>query len=703
MLASNNMFFSLCLCVASLIISETAYAQMHALVRLKQPVADIILLDGGTVRMFTQDLEVWDASPSSKLWKRIPIVVNTESGSYAVRRISRFTQVGSVLVGSGHIILNIGSSGISAILRSTDNGRTFQPIAVGNDTLASADIIRRTDEGMLYFLDRVGRVWKSADTGSTWTNVKLPSQIPIGGARELDMVKASMGVCIDVRRNIHFTTNGWNTIITPMASSRPILRTQPTLLEYFNWNRRLVMTNSLLYLIEGPDIYKTATNDLLWERWDSVNTFNASDDRNTLAWTDVAGRLWTAGSGANVPKLLDENVLQPSLIRVYSSAVVTYREDTGPVVYMGGSKTRVYPRNSDEEYLRPYITAVGKSGEWGIDAIDHRSIFFELLHRDVKSGRWITDTTLQNGPVHELKLLSSDSVVFGSAYNRYVYNAKTRVCSDYSVRNPLSAFLSSPVSRFRTLVASDELDSTHVMWCEYRLQGVNFVCHEVVDSSRFGVESKLVSISIPAVEIASLLNSVSARGDEPLAARDINITDNDKASFEAMVDTIFIYDGYFDVLDLYRPPPEPRVQIEHCQQRFREIASSVSDMPPEVITQAILAWRHMPRDEFSRYQIEFEGRSGNFAHFSVERADDAHPPLMLPWASQFGGWRWHSWDRGLTQLFIKAMPAQSIPALFLDMARTPWILAAVASYVDSREYGRRHVWSAGQVTPSARK
>lgn len=408
-------------------------------------------------------------------------------------------------------------------------------------------------------------------------------------------------------------------------------------------------------------------------------------------------------SAAVKPILLDEHVLPPSLIRVYASAVVTYREDTGPIVYAHGSATVIYPRNADQDYVRPYMTAVGKSGEWGIDAIDHRSIHFELLHRDVKSGRWITDTTLTIGPVHELKLLSSDSVVFGTAYNRYVYNAKSRLCSGYSVRNPLSPFLSSPVSRFRVLVAADELDSTHVKWCEYRLQGDKFVCGEVVDSSRFGVESQPANISIPAAEIAALLKRVNARGDELLTVGEIGITSADVKSFEAMLDTIFIYDSYFDVLDLYRPPPAPEVQIEDSRARFREISSSMSDMSPEMITQAILAWRNIPMDEFSRYQLEFENRSGIFARFNVERSDNAHPPLLLPWTGHFGGWRWHSWDRGLTELFIRAMPEQSVPKQFLDMSRTPWVLAAVASYVDGREYGRRHVWSAGQITPSARK
>lgn len=697
------MFFSLCLFVSSLFISVTAFAQIHALVRLNQPVVDMILLDDATVRMFTRDLDVWDASPSTKLWKHTPPKVSVAPGSFSVRRVSQFTQVGTILLGSGHIILNVGSSGISSVLRSTDNGRSFDVIAVGTDTLASADIIRKTDDGVVYFLDRVGRVWKSADTGKTWTNIRLPSQIPIGGARELDMVTSSMGICIDHQRNIHFTTNGWSSVLTPMTSKREIMRTQPTFLEYFNWNRRLVMTNSMLYLIEGPDIYKTATNDLLWDRWDTVNTFNASDDRRTLAWSDFKGRLWIANSAVSNPQLLSENVLPPSLIRVYASAVITYREDTGPVVYSHGSAMPIYPRNADQDYVRPYMTAVGKSGEWGIDAIDHRSIHFELLHRDVKSGRWITDTTLTNGPVHELKLLSSDSVVFGTAYNRYVYNAKTRVLSGYSVRNPLSVFLSSPVSRFRVLVAADELDSTHVKWCEYRLQGDNFVCGEVVDSSRFGVESQPAGISIPTTEIAALLKHVSARGDELLTSSEIGITADDMKSFEAMLDTIFVYDSYFDVLDLYRPPPAPEVQIAASRARFKEISSSVSDMSAEMITQAILAWRRIPMDEYSRYQIEFENRSGNFTRFTVERSDNAHPPLMLPWIGQSGGWRWHSWDRGLTELFIKAMPAQVVPVLFLDMSRTPWLLAAVASYIDGKEYGRRHIWSASQITPSARK
>ena len=133
------------------------------------------------------------------------------------------------------------------------------------------------------------------------------------------------------------------------------------------------------------------------------------------------------------------------------------------------------------------------------------------------------------------------------------------------------------------------------------------------------------------------------------------------------------------------------------------MVDTIAALSPETRAAALLAWRRVPKDEFSRYVIEFENRSGRFVSFSVEREDEAHPPLLTPWVGSAAGWKWHVFDKGLSQLFLKAVPGQALPAVFTNMARDTWYLAAIGSYMDGLKNGRWHRWTDREVTPAARQ
>lgn len=680
--------------VLSFILLSTVHRAQSSdreLLRLYTPVVDVILTSPTSVRLYFQNFDAWDADASSKGWTQHRPQIKADSNTYSIRRIGRVLHVGDLVIAGGHIITR--TNGLSsAILRSTDDGRSFDVVKIGTDTLGSTDGLRMTSDGAIIFLDRVGRFWLSQDKGLTWMLTKLPAPVPPAAAREVDMVNTKMGVCVDIERKIHFTTNGWQSVIAPMASSRPIIRTQPTFLDYFNWNRELTFWNNELILIEGRDLYRTPSNDLLWQRWDTVVAFSMATDRSKIAYYTNTGRLYTATSFTDAPTLVASDVLRPQFIRLDGDAIICYRADTGPVIYRGGTSIMIRPYDVSKPIGEPaFVARYKKKPVYGVVVAYPGAEMVDLVKVGA-SGMWQRDTIADIGPVRSIHAVHPDSVVIGTASGALLYHVQSRSFTPWHIRQPLKEFLSSPISRFRVVVAADELDSTHVVWTEFRPVNNVFRCAELVDSSKFGVRSTLVDLRIPADEVVKLLQGVNDRADRKISAEELPLTSEIRTQLRTVLDTIFNSDAYFDTLDLYRPPPKPEVQIEDCKRVFLDASENMSQMTPDQITAALMAWRRVPKDEFSRYEIQLENRSGRFLRFTAERDDEAHLPMMCAWIGSVDGVEWMSFDRGLSKFFKDMMAPQALPPLFTIMSNDVWAFVAVGSFLDGMKTGRVHRW-----------
>ncbi len=664
-----------------------------ALMRFTSPIIDLHTLPTGGVRMYSQQLDVYDAVPSSPTWFRKIATVNGAK----VRRVSQVLRMNNVVLAVGHILTYDGAA--SVVLRSTDFGSSFTPVVVGTDTLAITDVCTATPQGQLFFVDRVGRLWMSSDLGTTWITKRWPSGITPGAAREVDMIDANTGVCVDGLRGVHFTTDAWTTLITPLVAKRPITRTQPSMINSSNWSRSLVLVQNTLYLTEATDVYRTPSSDLIWERWDSVAAMAVSADRKLMALFTIDGTLKVQKVDGSKVRILETNALPPHLLRIVGDTVIAYRPDTGPVIYAGTTRTQLRPLTTDKPIADPSFQTPNE--QWGVltNTVDAQLI--DIVRKDGK-GLWHRDTVARFGPVRSMFTKGTDTVVFNTNRAAVAYVPSSRKLVPYTVNTPLKDFLKHPIVRFRLLCAADELDSTHVRWVEYVAQGNKLVCAELVDSSNFGVKSQLITNSFTQDEIKQLLQTINEDGEELPTNDFVQLTPDVLAEYNNIVDTIFSTDAYFDPFDMYKAPPAAEDQARSCWTLFKNVVDELPKLTPEVIADAFRAYRHVPHDGHSRYVIEFQNRSGRLAVFSVDRADEAHPPLMLPWRGYCEGQTWQSFTTGLTALFSKGFPSESIPPMFAQMSRPAWYLVSIASYLDAVRYGRRHRWSNRVITPAAR-
>lgn len=682
----------------------TMSAHDRDLVRPLTSVVDIVSGSGQSVLMFTRSFAVYEADPVADAWTEIKPTLNVDKSEYDIGRIGGALRVGNVVIVSGHIVSRVTPKPHSALLRSTDNGRSFSVVEITADTMGTTDKIGQTIEGRLFFVDRVGRLWLSDDVGMSWRSVNFPKTIPLGTVREVDLINNNMGACIDNGRDFHFTTNGWSSSISPLESKREIRESQPSMLDYFVWDRSMYFWDNALIMVEGDHTYRSASNDLLWEPWHGVIEFAMADDRSSIAYWTNDGKLWSSKSLSAAPTLIASDVVRPDVLRIIGNRIVVYRPDTGPIFYEGGVVSRARPYHATKRISSPGEFIFDEKGDesgWGLLTAIKSAVIVDIV-RQGADGEWHRDTVLPIGPIRTMRALNKDEIILGDLRRTYRYSAKTKLLSRYKVEQPLANFLKKPVARFKVRVAADELDSTHVQWAEYRLHGDNFVCTEMVDSSRFGVSSELISITIPRSEIVNILNKVNRRGDAGFDLSTISVTDDVKKRYKALVDTLFVHDAYFDVFDLYRPPPTPEVQIVDCKERFMAVTDTIGSLSKDVIENAILSFRRVPKDEFSRYEIEIENTAGRVLVFRVDHEDEAHPPLMTPWIGSGEGLRWHIYDADITDLFLRAISKKATPPLFTEMAKKEWLLVAVASYLDRIQRGRYHRWANREVVPGAR-
>lgn len=669
----------------------------RALVMEAANVVSVVPGSGKSILMVTRNFEGYTVDAHGD-WAEVPMKISEVEPRVSVRRIMRVEVVGeSVLLAVGQIVVELASGGVtSAVLRSTDGGANWRPVSVGSDTLAFADAVRRSQGDHVFFLDGVGRYWSSNDLGLTWTSKKFPKQIIPGAVLEVDMVSSLMGVCVDRLRETHFTVDGWQTLIKPIRVLAEEFPVQPLLSNQVSWSRDLFMWDNHVFLSDGRDVFYSGIDKIRWRRWDTVMCVAMSYDRSGMVYADTRGRLWKSTSFKSEPILLASNISAPSVLNINPIFVSAYSPNSGPQIMREGVFTSHRPYTKAKPITPTEQIITFKTSQWMAQKVSVEAGNVDIYYRELPSGEWHRDTVLPLGS-KEIRKHGNDTLLIGAIDYQFAMNIRTRLVTPYRAHKPLASYLKSPTAQFRVLITRDGDDSTRVQWCDYRLQGKVFRCAELVDSSRFGVRSETFFHSIPKETVDKLLADANEDGNKQPSARDISYTQADIDEYKAMLDTIFMYDACLDTLDLYRTPPHAQQHARLIKRDFARVVERIATISDDDLTSALQAWRHWPADLVSSYKIEFKNQSGNQLVMKLERNDEAHPPLLMPWVLTTNSSEWLWYSRSTAEFYRSALPEKIVPPLFVEMGRTPWLFAAVASYYDTMERGRWHRWLSRRV------
>ncbi|MBC8124573.1 MAG: hypothetical protein H7X70_02460 [Candidatus Kapabacteria bacterium] len=662
------------------------------LLKVGLEIVDVAQQPSGRMWVTTRTFDVYTAMPGDRSWRHELLHYENLVAKLEVKRVARlFFLTDSIGVLAGDILTYETGSPLSCILRTTNGGTSWHTSVVSTDTLAVTDAVRMTNDGMIFMLDQVGRFWTSRDKGASWVQGKLPLTLQGGDFKEMDMTSTKMGVAIDRFRTISFTTNSWQSVIPARPSSKPIVRTQPNMHDQLAWARDLVMWNDRLILTEGRDIYTTLLNDLLWERWDDVVKVCMSDDRAYLYYVDRIGQLWKWKSGEAAAVKIASDLLVPRTMRAAHGSVILYRPDTGPIVVNNSGATTMRMYADQGEISEPRRIIRDKDTEWGMDWLEPNDLSIDLYRRQLPKGLWQRDTFAYVGKTL-FRAVGDDSLIVGEGSLSSLYDGKARQFRRYVLSKPIDAFLKAPITGFRIVVERSTGKSTRRSWCDYRLKNGQYQCGEVVDSSDQGVRSAQFLKSYTRDEIFAHLSGLNNDANVYPSVSSISFTEKDIANYRSMLDTIFQYDGYFDTLDLYRPPPATDVQIASCISTFANVANEIPTLTNDRLGQALLSFRHWPSDRDVRYISEFTNSAGDILMVEMDRSNEVHLPMLMPWRVTFRGQAWHWYGRTMAPFFIASISPMYLPEIFTRMMEPQWLLLSIASSLDAERNGRYHRW-----------
>ena len=189
-----------------------------------------------------------------------------------------------------------------------------------------------------------------------------------------------------------------------------------------------------------------------------------------------------------------------------------------------------------------------------------------------------------------------------------------------------------------------------------------------------------------------LLSAMNKESNSFPSVRSLAFTEEDKLQYRNMLDTIFRYDGYFDTLDMYRPPPSTDIQITSTIKSFSDVVNELPTLSDEQLGRAIVAFRHWPSDLDVRYMVEFTNTAGDVVHVELDRSMEVHLPLLMPWKVSYRTQAWHWYGKDMGRFYIGSQPPANVPQILLQMMDPKWMLLAVAASLDADRYGRIHRW-----------
>jgi hypothetical protein len=296
-------------------------------------------------------------------------------------------------------------------------------------------------------------------------------------------------------------------------------------------------------------------------------------------------------------------------------------------------------------------------------------------------------------------VIGKDSLLFAEGSGAQLYDARTRQFSRYTLTKPIESFFGSPVAGMRLIIERSTGQTTRRQWVDYRGKGATLTCSDLVDSSNTGIQSRTFAHEVSRADIMQLLTTCNREGNAYPSVKDIVITDADRGRFRAMLDTIFRYDGYFDTLDLYRPPPSTDAQIATCRTDFLANVADISGLSNERLGKAILDFRHWPTDREVRYMMEFVNVAGDVLVMEIDRSNEVHLPMLMPWRLTYRGQQWHWYGRQAAPFFLSGLPTEAVPPILRRMMQPEWLLLAIAASIDAERTGRIHRWYARPWKP----
>gem|GEM_PF-1489050 len=644
------------LLTAPLLLGQTR--DTRAILDITGRVNEISVSPQGRIWLVTAMGSSYFSDDIDATWNQHPQFVssreNYELRSGSFDRISFFNSDTAIM--TGYIGLDENDGMKNGLFRTTDAGRTWEPINHGGNLWVYDAFASRS--GKAWIGGSSGDLLFSEDYGRTWRKLASPYDESTR-LHSIFMLDGGVGVIGALHNNIDMTSNNWKTrrrIQTPMDQKKY------KRLKSYSDDRieKVLLWKDLIVANQNGHIFYTEQVAINWKAFPvklidveldiaEQVLYGVTDDLRVVSFATLTEYTFLPDQGLPQPPV-DISIAGHALYAVLPGYQVAKVDALG--------MTCVTPYTIAHPIPEPEIVRESGPLTWGATGD-------QLYLREAGSG-WYREASLTFG-VADMKLLDdSTAILWDGRCANYRYSLLDHEPSHYTLPDPLSGFLSSPIVSL-TINSGTQGCFHHVEeTVHYRRTPAQLLGATGYTVSRYGDDTlRSFSHTIDDTQLTSILRSISQDPEAIPSQVALTITEQDVSDYKTLVQER--KEGNVD--DLIHPR-------EMDMDLYTSLPGRLDTLSPAVIERVLWQVESGRSTTSNWFIVELSSEAGDTLHFTSQYYT-VQRPWGLPWQVHTGGLHFSTCSVELSKLIATALPEGFFGA---DMFSNARLLLAIADY-----------------------
>lgn len=409
----------------------------------------------------------------------------------------------------------IHTGGRGAILRTTDSGRNWQEVSVGDFERCNVLCIQ---PGGSIWAATGKTVYYSADKGVTWQTRDLTT---IDYTLTCIAMKSpNRGIMGTKNGQLYNTTDNWTTV-TPLAPPEINKATQ----QLFYWQGYTVLQSNNKWHIAD-------TNTQRWQLLNGSAVMATTDSSRQILYTiDTAGRILAYQSPIQYAPICTQTLPSaPQDVQWQNGNLYILTQDLRVWIANEKGITLIPLHTNDRPMTPPEPIYKGSYMTWGTNGR-------QVLANTGKGWYRVRTVPFRVGTI--LPDTGNTALLWGGGDEQYVVDAITGNISTYNPQKPLQAFLHAPITSVTISSITSGCFYTEATAISYQQKkDALLVATEIEKNTNAMQQKDTCSLSISPAEWQRVLATINANPQYRPTMKDFNISDMDKVAYTEATDRL---------------------------------------------------------------------------------------------------------------------------------------------------------------------
>ena len=415
----------------------------------------------------------------------------------------------------------------SGYYRTSDGGRTWKLLNFGKD-------------GWIYTVavDQCGHAWLgtgdktilySNDFGLHFKTLKIP-HLRSDRIYAIHMTDSLSGIIGSDDNEILITNNNWKT-----AKNIPAPFTQKKMSKPKHGFVDLRVDKVLVwgdYLLARQQnrVFYTHKDKIEWQSFPvRLLDFALDEDHNLLMGYDDSLRLLVFSSPTQYQLLTEERIpTYPVDIKMVNGTMYMYLIDCRLCKANHDGLKYCTPLTTDYPIKEPRLVQKGKKLQWGAEGTH--------LYIAEKRHHWYREAEL-DFPIANLHLLGDSVAILWDTKQNHRYSLLSHSAEPYSLKNPLSDFLATPIRSMTITSGSNGCFHSFSQSITFTVSTDSILTASLIQQNNGykGEKDSAIELSVSLPQLVRILESINDNPDKIPEIKDFDITEADAQRYRKML------------------------------------------------------------------------------------------------------------------------------------------------------------------------